>query len=308
MEQSELEHVAHIKEAPIMCRIVSIENSSPHWHYEYEVFFVLRAAVTVNSEAGSFRLGKGDLILLNSREIHSISPAERDNLCLLMQWSPALLLEVYDSSFSFKMNTRSENPPAPEKAARFRSVLAEMGLLLQEKPNGYPFSLKSCLYRFIGLLFAELPYKIAKPDGDRSTDQQLEDFDRIKRYIKDHFKEDLSIDRLCGEVAMSRAKVFRLLRTAGSVSVKDMLHYYRVEYAKNLLCNSALTIPYIATESGFESNSSFYRVFKEVTGLAPNQYRTSPMEKAVPMGIQGYAAFQPRDAVTLLREYEGSYY
>jgi AraC-like DNA-binding protein len=74
------------------------------------------------------------------------------------------------------------------------------------------------------------------------------------------------------------------------------------------LNNAALTIPYIAAESGFKSDASFYRVFKELTGLPPNQYRVSPMEKAVPVGIQGYAAFYPGDAVKLLREYERSYY
>ncbi|MDR3336280.1 MAG: helix-turn-helix domain-containing protein [Treponema sp.] len=81
------------------------------------------------------------------------------------------------------------------------------------------------------------------------------------------------------------------------------MNSYRVEYAKNLLSNSALTIPYIAAESGFESDSSFYRVFKEVTGLAPNQYRTDPGEKIVPLGIQGYAPFRISEAVQLLRNY-----
>jgi AraC-like DNA-binding protein len=93
------------------------------------------------------------------------------------------------------------------------------------------------------------------------------------------------------------------MKDSGSDSIKALLNYYRVEYAKNLLANSTLSIPYIVYESGFESDSSFYRVFKEFTGLPPNQYRALPGEKIVPPGIQGYATFHPEDVARLLREY-----
>jgi AraC-like DNA-binding protein len=312
MGQAELEYVEHIREAPILCRAVSIDHSSPHWHYEYEVIFVLRGSITVAARGESRVLEKGDLILLNSREIHSILSSAKGNaqgnaqanLCLILLWSPAPFLEAYGASFNFYLNTRARNPPSPETAAALRDALAAIGLLIYEKPDGYPFALKSGFYKFISLLFDQVRYdKTARSEEIRATDQQLEDFDRIHKYIQDHYKEEIPLDRLSAEVGMSRAKVFKVLKAAGSASVHSLVNYYRVEYAKNLLSNSALTIPYIAAESGFESDSSFYRVFKEVTGLAPNQYRAAPAEKATPLGIQGYAPFRPAEAVQLLREY-----
>ncbi|MDR3336281.1 MAG: AraC family ligand binding domain-containing protein [Treponema sp.] len=220
MEQAELEYVEHIKEAPILCRTVSIDHSSPHWHYEYEVIFVLRGSITVSAGGQSFVLEKGDLILLNSREIHSIMTSEKSNLCLILLWSPAPLLEAYKTTFNFYLNTRANNPPPPETAASFRSTLAEMGLLIHEKPDGYPFALKSCFYRFISLLFnrdrAGPAYdKIARPEEIRATDQQLEDFDRIQQYIRDHCKEEIPIDSLTAGIGMSRAKIFKVLKAAG---------------------------------------------------------------------------------------------
>jgi AraC-like DNA-binding protein len=301
MAGPELEYVEHIKEAPMKCMVVSIENSSPHWHYEYEVFLVLRGIVLINSEQGSYSLEKGDIVLFNTREVHSIH-GDKENLCLCMQFSPGIILEVYDSSFLFSLNTR-QNQMRPETAALFRSILVEMGLLLYEKPDGYQFAVKSNLYRFIGSLFSNVRYTICKSGERGKTNEQLEEFDRINWFIKDHFKEDFTIDELCRETAMSRAKAFRVLKLAGSSSVKDLTNYYRVEYAKNLLITTGLTIPYIATESGFDSDSSFYRIFKEAVGIPPHQYRLSPGEKPIPMGIQGYAAFSPSGAVQLLREY-----
>lgn len=303
-ESAELEYIKTIQEAPIMFRIVSIESSSPHWHYEYEVLFALRGSVVITCETGAFTLGQGDLLLLNSREIHSVISGEKDNLCLFMQWNPALLLDVYDSVFRFNLNTRGKDRPLPESISLFRSALAEIGLLLYEKPDGYQFAIKSGLYRFISLLFNAARYEIAGQDEITAASRHLEDFDQIQRYIRDHFKEEMAVDQLCSGVAMSRAKVFRALKASGAASVKDIQKFYRVEYAKNLLAGSSLSIPSIAAESGFESDSSFYRVFKELTGRPPNQYRASPGEKAAPPGIQGYASYRPPEAARILREYK----
>jgi AraC-like DNA-binding protein len=299
MENPELEYIENIKEAPIMFRIVSFEHSSPHWHHEYEAFFILRGSALINCEAGTFDLRKGDILLFNSREIHSIFSAEKNNLCLIMQWSPALFLDVHGFLFRFNLNTRRENNYFPENISLLRRAMVEIGLLLHEKPDGYQFAIKSWLYGFISLLFSSAPYTVVT--HYESANEHLDDFDRIQRYIREHFKEDMPIDRLCSEVAMSRAKIFRVLRDAGTGSVKDIQKFYRIEYAKNLLLNTDLTIPYIANESGFESDSSFYRVFKELTGSPPNQYRASPGEQSVPPGIQGYASFRQAEVVKLLK-------
>jgi AraC-like DNA-binding protein/mannose-6-phosphate isomerase-like protein (cupin superfamily) len=304
----ELEYVEHVKEAPLKCQIVSIENSSPHWHYEYEVFFVLRGKVTVTAESaggsdggGAFLLRQGDIMLFNPREIHTITQVEKGNLCLFLQWSPGILLEVYDTAFLFSLNTAAGVPQNTGAIEKFRTILAETGLLFHDKPDGYQFAIKSRLYQFISELFSSTSYRVTASGNELSSDEHLQDFDKIKQYIKNHFKEALNIDRLGRDVGMSRAKVFRVLKAAGADSIKNLTNYYRVEYAKNLLGGTALTISYIATESGFESDSSFYRVFKDATGLPPNQYRAKPEKQPSPIGVQGYAAFPISEAIALLR-------
>jgi AraC-like DNA-binding protein len=303
MRNSELEHIENIKEAPFMYKVVSFESSSPHWHYEYEVFFVLKDAVTISCEAGTFDLGKGDILLLNSREVHSVIPLKPGNLCLFLQWSPALLLDVYKSRFSFRLNTCEKESPRPENIPLFQEALAQIGLLLYEKPEGYQFAIKSWFYQFVSLLFSNTYYTVSKQDAADAITSHLDDVDKIQRYIREHFRDELDIDQLCSEAAMSRAKVFRTLKNSGAGSVKRIQKFYQVEYAKNLLINSDLGIAYIAAESGFESESSFYRVFKEMTGLPPNHYRASPGEKTTPLGIRGYTSFRQVEAVKLLKEF-----
>jgi AraC-like DNA-binding protein/mannose-6-phosphate isomerase-like protein (cupin superfamily) len=308
MAQVELEYVEYPKDlagrdAPFRCTIASLDHSSPHWHHEYELLFVLLGTIQVNVGSKTHRLERGDMILFNSREIHSTRRTTGENLHLVLQWSPSLFLETYETLLTFYLNTGAAPLPKNGTLPNLQCMLAEMGLMLYEKNNGYQFAIKGCFYTIISILLSEIRYKLYAPGG--GAEELPREFDRIQHYIKDHFKEDLDIDHLCGGVAMSRAKLFRILKTAGSMPVKSLVRYYRVEYAKNLLANSELSIPRIAGESGFDNDSSFYRVFKEITGFSPGHYRSLPEKTDVPPGVQGYVEFPVSRTIKLLKDFQG---
>jgi AraC-like DNA-binding protein len=305
MQTYELEYIERTAQMPLTCRIVSIENSSPHWHYEYEAFFVLRGSVTVHCEGNEWRLGAGDIFLFNACEIHSITQPEPENLCLVMQFSLDVFTDVHNSSFKFELNTRSPAGMPAAAGEAFRRDLAQIGLLMREQPNGYQFFIRSRLYNFAGSMFKYLNYHVGaaarQPEGD-----SLKDFDSIKRYIRERFAEEVSIEQICRGLAMSRAKLYRVLKEAGTESYKSLVNYYRVEHAKELLRNTDSSIQYIASVSGFESDSSFYRVFKELTSVSPSLYRERPQAGDVPAGVQGYVSYSVPQALDVLREYSGA--
>jgi AraC-like DNA-binding protein/quercetin dioxygenase-like cupin family protein len=303
MRDSELEYIEHIKEAPMRLIIVSLDASIPHWHEEYEVIFVLRGGVAVSAERESCELGEGDIMLINPREVHSFRKNGADNICLILQFSRSVIAEVYEQPFTFRLNTATDVFLHDAVKADLRRILSEMGLLLHNKPDGYQFALKSGLYAFIGILFRHLKYEKPEQAPAGRTEEYLQDFDVIKRYIKQHFKENIDQASIGRALGMSRAKVYRVLRAASESSSRDMTNYYRVERAKHLLKSSHLSISYIATESGFDSVSSFYRVFREMTGASPQEYRTSPTRKTESAGIQGYARYSVPESLSLLRKY-----
>jgi len=297
VSQYELEYVKRTAQTPLTCRIVSMENSSPHWHYEYEAFLVLRGSVSVHCEADTQRLSDGDIYLFNPSEIHSINQPEPNNLCLVLQFHPNIYSDIYDTKFRFELNTCKSMPL--ESIDIFRQIMAQIGILLHEKPNGYPFYVRARLFDFIGAMFKYLKYHVQQ-GWEQPID--IEDFDKIKRYIKQRFAEDISQTQMCRDLGLSRATLHRQLKKAGASSYKVLINYYRIEHAKSMLRTTTTAIPYIASESGFASESSFYRVFKELTSVSPNQYRESPQTKPSSLGIQGYSSFSESEAISLLRE------
>jgi len=297
MNQYELEYVERTAQTPFTYRIVSMENSSPHWHYEYEVFFVLRGSVTLQCEMQTERLSAGDIFLFNPSEIHSINQPEPNNICLMLQFNPEIYSDVYKTKFRFELNTRKNIPL--ESISIFQGIMAQIGLLLHEKPNGYPFFVRALLYDFIGTMFKFLKYQVG---SELSQPASLEDFDRIKTYIKQRFTEDINQTQMCRALGLSRATLHRQLKKAGASSYKVLVNYYRIEHAKSLLRTTSGTISYIASMSGFSSESSFYRVFKELTSVSPSQYRESPQIRPSSIGVQGYLDFSEPEAIALLRE------
>ena len=59
------------------------------------------------------------------------------------------------------------------------------------------------------------------------------------------------------------------------ISFYDFVNTRRIDYACSLLGNTSETVENIAYKSGFNSASTFYRVFVKVKGTTPAEFRKS---------------------------------
>jgi len=86
---------------------------------------------------------------------------------------------------------------------------------------------------------------------------------------------DLSLNSLAVHLQVSPGIVSAVINSEFEKSFRSLINERRVEEVKRRLTDPAykhLSILGIALETGFNSEASFYRVFKSVTGLSPRQY------------------------------------
>ncbi len=111
-------------------------------------------------------------------------------------------------------------------------------------------------------------------DGAHAITPEIrEKLDRAIEYLRGHFTENISREGLAGHVGMNHdyfGKMF-LLYTGKKVGV--FISELRIQMAADLLTSTDRSIVTIAFEAGFESLSTFYRVFQKKTGLSPTAYR-----------------------------------
>jgi len=96
---------------------------------------------------------------------------------------------------------------------------------------------------------------------------------KVLKYIQDNLDQPLSLDDLA-KVALLSPNYFISLfqQSTGMTPYKYVLHQ-RVEYAKELLTYSKLSLFEIAHKCGFPDQSQFTTTFRRHMGVTPGQYK-----------------------------------
>jgi len=112
------------------------------------------------------------------------------------------------------------------------------------------------------------------PAAAKQLDEQLADL--VKNH-KPHLDEDISLPKLASLLGVTSHQLSELLNIHKSTSFYDFLNDLRYQESLHFLADNEgeLTIADIAYRSGFNNRNSFYKVFKEKTGLTPSQYKKS---------------------------------
>lgn len=97
--------------------------------------------------------------------------------------------------------------------------------------------------------------------------------DKIRTYIDNHYKEDISLQDVAGAMNYSDAYFCKMFKQCFGKGFIVYLSEYRVEKAKELLADVAINIKDISSEVGYRDSNYFAKVFKRVTGDTPTDYR-----------------------------------
>ena len=95
----------------------------------------------------------------------------------------------------------------------------------------------------------------------------------LTQYIDSHLREDLTLAALADYVHFNPSYLSRLFKQEMGVNLSEYILSRRIEQAKRLLRDSQKKVGDIAAEVGYRSLHSFSRLFRNVTGQSPQDYR-----------------------------------
>ncbi len=93
-------------------------------------------------------------------------------------------------------------------------------------------------------------------------------------YINEHLTENLTLDMLAKRASLSPYYFTRLFKKETGFTPHEYLIAARINMAKFLLKNSAVSVKEICFCTGFSNESSFCTTFKKWIGLTPSDYRS----------------------------------
>ncbi|WP_257669085.1 bifunctional helix-turn-helix domain-containing protein/methylated-DNA--[protein]-cysteine S-methyltransferase [Parapedobacter tibetensis] len=100
-------------------------------------------------------------------------------------------------------------------------------------------------------------------------------------YIKQHFKEQPSLDEVAEQVHLSPFHFQRLFTEWAGTSPKKFLQYTSVEHAKSLLSEKQATLFETAFETGLSGTSRLHDLFITIEGMTPAEYKNGGKNLAI---------------------------
>lgn len=112
------------------------------------------------------------------------------------------------------------------------------------------------------------------------NEKQMEELtNNVFQYLKNkkpYLNPDYSLQMMAEDLNISRHKLSEAINNGQKKNFYKLINEFRVEEVKEMLVNSAFnhyTVLGIGLECGFNSKTSFNRIFKEETGLTPTEYK-----------------------------------
>lgn len=246
-----------------------------HYHEYIEFLYALDSDMNVWISGKPHHMVTGDLIIINSGELHNISFNKASHY-ICVKFSPRILYFDDNSLFEFKYVTPFLSDKTHQKLFHghdFENVdVHSLTLEILDEWNSCPPAYELSIRANILKIFTGIFRYWEKQNVFHSEAVMTEPIKNALLYISENFDSVNERDAAayCGLSYNHFSASFK--KTVGR-SFSDYLTLIRINEAEKLLLSTEKSITDIALSCGFSSTSHFISRFKEQNGVTPGQLR-----------------------------------
>lgn len=249
-----------------------------HWHEELEAGIIAEGHIVVETPNKKVELKVGDGFFANSEVLHSVMPGSitpcrlhslvfkhsivsgsKDSAFYQQYVQPILMNTAYD----FVHLERERHPEA-------LTCIKKAWQLHQEHQPGYEIRIRSELSE---LLFSLQSMSLRENELTSSTKKEVYRLKLMLAYIESHYQESITLEMLANHANISESEVLRVFHNVMSTTPIKYLTQFRIQQAVAYLTQTGLKTSEISALCGFQDVSYFTKVFREVKGMPPGQFR-----------------------------------
>ncbi|MBE5961886.1 MAG: helix-turn-helix domain-containing protein [Lachnospiraceae bacterium] len=231
-----------------------------HLHNQLEVIYVMSGECTVTIDEQDYPICKDNMVLIFPYQIHNLS----------MPVNCELIVQTFEPEYAkeyvpYLATCVPDNPVIHQLENDCIDAFMKADAYHRQRKS------KSIVQAYVSLYMSFL-YDFMKMKPTKTADNHSI-IPSLLLYMDEHFTEKLSLDILAKELFVTKYYISRIFSKKLHTTFSDYVNKLRVQYAAQLLINTDLSVSIIALTSGFESERTFYRVFKNENRLTPLQYR-----------------------------------
>ncbi len=256
-----------------------------HTHNYYEIYIFLNGFVKVAVEDKIYEMKYGDVLLIPPYTIHQLLPAVPDTN---FEYRRIYMYFTEPCLSSFDFNGHSLLPPIQQAAKNrqylfhigeddFHSIYQAMFLLFRSKKTDYYGKEMLNRSRIIEIITLLNKY-ILMSDKPHQTTHITPVIDEVFTYINHHYNEPLTLDSLANRFFLNKSTLSKMFKKQLMLTVHEYITMKRINTAKLLIEEGAYPSK-VYLDVGFSDYSTFYRAFKKLEQISPEQFRTERMKE-----------------------------
>ncbi len=246
----------------------------PHFHQCAEVAYV-KCGVMLGLVSGQeIAIRSGQIAVIPPYAPHTFSTPDSSLVIVAvipMSFVPAIFNRFQNQNFS---QILIETPPP--------ALTFLINQLYQSCEHGSRETQQGLSQALLGLLL-DL-YGIEQSALGSSSDI----IHQIMTYMQNHYPEDITISSLSTQLDYSASRISHLLQEQLHTTFTDYLNLLRCRHAATQILSDKKDMLEIISSSGFNSVSTFYRVFRKTYKMTPAEYvrqkkdRIPPPDEVIP--------------------------
>lgn len=242
----------------------SITNKCPaHYHKQIELFYVLSGTQEVTINGQTFIAKKGDIVYCNPFDIHKYSPKFLSTVLFIG------IPSVYTSFFNSYTHSGRLAGNHLKKSKSSEKIFEVMKEFSCAKSHSFLHN-----YGLVNKLLGLLCEAIGIEDEKDVKPPTL--IETILNYINDNYRQALSIDDIASHCNYNKYYISRIFNSTFNCNLNNYINLRRLEaLIDEKVMHPEKSTQKIASEVGFPTERTFYRVFKSTYGCTPKEYFAS---------------------------------
>ena len=260
-------------------RATGFEMPCFHIHHKYEIYYEIEGTRRYFIEDAAYIVNAGSVVLIGDNQIHkTASVGDTPSSRIVLNFSAEYLgkiAEIFPEVDFFSFLSEEHNHLLSNITVKQQnhiySMLQQL-LELQEQTSAEGEAVRKMLLATLLLELKDL-CKQQQAQGGENGRVSNHTVDRIQAYIAEHYAEKLTLTGIANQFYISPYYLSRLFKKSINLSLIEYINGVRIKAAQNLIEKTNESISDISEKTGFLTTAHFRRVFKDATGLSPQQYR-----------------------------------